>query len=190
MANPAHTPKPSADNPVTRNVAAIAELEDAARRNRSKIQSRIDAIAQFLGRPAFLFIQLGWVAAWLLWNFLAPHAFDRPPFFVLDSVLSIEAIVISTFVLISQRTMSAADNRREHLNLQVSLLAEAEMTNALKLLHRISRHLGLPDPAGDTEARDLASRTDIVEVAKRVDEKLAADSTATAPKAPEDRGRA
>lgn len=145
---------------------------------------RIDAMAQYLGRPVFLFVQLGWMTAWLAWNLFVPrHAFDRPPFFALDTVLSVEAIVISTFVLISQRSMSVVDNRREHLNLQVSLLAEAEMTNALKLLHRISRHLGLPDPASDSEARELASRTDIVEVAKHVDEQLAAEAAATRPPA-------
>src|SRR5579862_5683314 len=169
VANGARRPQSPGDNQVKRNIAAIAQLEEAARRNRTRTEVRIEAIAQFLGRPLFLFVQLGWMTAWLLWNVLAPsHAFDRPPFFALDGVLSVEAIVVSTFVLISQRTMSAADNRREHLNLQVSLLAEAEMTNALNTLHRISRHLGLPDPADDSEARELAARTDIVEVAKHV----------------------
>ena len=186
-----HTPrsqKPAGENPVKRNVAAIAEMEEAVRRGRSKTEARIDRIAQFLGRPLFLFIQLGWMAAWLLWNVLVSrYAFDRPPFFALDCVLSVEAIVVSTFVLISQRSMSAADSRREHLNLQVSLLAEAEMTNALNVLHRISRHLGLPDPANDAEARELASRTDIVEVAKHVDEKLAAE-TPGAVRTPHDHG--
>ena len=180
--------KPAAENPVKRNVAAIAEVEDAVRRGRSKTEVRIDVIAQFLGRPLFLFIQLGWMTAWLLWNVLiSRYAFDRPPFFALDCVLSVEAIVVSTFVLISQRSMSAADNRREHLNLQVSLLAEAEMTNALNLLHRISRHLGLPaDAVNDAEARELASRTDIVEVAKHVDEKLAAEAPSATSRNPHD----
>jgi uncharacterized membrane protein len=176
-----HPATPAQDGAVKRNIAAIAELEEAARRGRSKTEIRIDAIAQFLGRPLFLFIQLAWMAAWVLWNLLAgDRAFDRWPFFVLDCVLSIQAIIVSTFVLISQRSMSAADNRREHLNLQVSLLAEAEMTNALNQLHRISRHLGLPDPAGDSETRELASRTDIVEVAKHLDESLATEAAAKA----------
>jgi uncharacterized membrane protein len=189
VANAARHPKPSGDNPVTRNVAAIAELEEAARRGRSKTELRIDSIAQFLGRPLFLFLQLGWMGVWLLWNVLVPsHAFDRPPYFVLDCVLSVQAIVISTFVLISQRSMSAADNRREHLNLQVSLLAEAEMTNALNQLHRISRHLGLADPAADSETRELASRTDIVEVAKHVDEALVADAGGVIARAHDKRG--
>ena len=189
VTNAAHGQKPASENPVKRNVAAIAEVEDAVRRGRSKTEARIDVIAQFLGRPMFLFIQLAWMTAWLLWNVLVSrYAFDRPPFFALDSVLSVEAIVVSTFVLISQRSMSAADNRREHLNLQVSLLAEAEMTNALNLLHRISRHLGLPaDAVRDAEARELASRTDIVEVAKHVDEKLAAETPIAAPRTSHER---
>jgi uncharacterized membrane protein len=165
-------------NPVERNVAAIAKVEDAARRVRTPTERTVDAIAQFLGRPLFLSVQVVWMGAWISWNVLAPHrAFDRPPFYLLDSVLSVEAIVISTFVLISQNRMSAADTRREQLNLQVNLLAEAEMTSALNLLHRISQHLRLPDTAGDAEARELATRTDIAEVARHVDEQLAPEPT-------------
>jgi uncharacterized membrane protein len=127
------------------------------------------------------------MAAWLVWNVAAPaYAFDAPPFKYLNLLLSIEAITVSTFVLISQNRMSIADSRREHLNLQINMLAEAEMTNALNLLHRISRHLGLPDPARDAEARSLAARTDILEIAKHVDAQLTPDAAAsgTAP-APE-----
>jgi uncharacterized membrane protein len=117
------------------------------------------------------------MVGWLVWNVAEPaHAFDAPPFKYLNLLLGIEAITVSTFVLISQNRMSVADTRREHLNLQVNMLAEAEMTNALNLLHRISRHLGLPDPARDAEARVLAARTDILEVAKHVDARLNADA--------------
>ena len=124
------------------------------------------------------------MVAWLVWNVTEPaYAFDAPPFKYLNLLLSIEAITVSTFVLISQNRMSIADTRREHLNLQVNLLAEAEMTNALNLLHHISRHLGLPDPARDAEARELAARTDILEVARHVDARLTAEA-ATSEAAP------
>ena len=101
------------------------------------------------------------MAVWIVWNWLASsHRFDPPPFRTLNIVLSIEAILVSTFVLISQNRMAAADSRRDHFSLQISLLAEAEMTNALRLLHGISRQLGLPDPDSDAEAKALASRTE------------------------------
>jgi uncharacterized membrane protein len=165
--------------PVRRNVAAIAEVEDAARRVRTPVERLIDAIAQSLGRPVFLSLQLGWMAGWVAWNVAVPaSAFDPPPFRYLNLLLGVEAITVSTFVLISQNRMAATESRREHLNLQINMLAEAEMTNALGLLHRISRHLGLPDPARDTEARELATRTDILEVAKHVDAHLTSDASA------------
>lgn len=185
---PRDAAKVDAASAVQRNVAAIAAVEEEARRVRTPTARTIDAIAQFLGRPVFLSVQAMWMAAWIAWNLIEPgRAFDRPPFFRLDTILSIEAIVISTFVLISQNRMATTDNRREHLNLQVSLLAEAEMTNALNMLHRISRHLGLPDTANDAEARELAKRTDIVEVARHVDEQLAPDpaTAAAAGKSPD-----
>ncbi len=160
------------DEPVRRNIAAVAEVERAAARNRTRTDRLIDAVTGFLGRPAFLIAQPIWVAGWLVWNLRAPHPFDPYPFSLLGLVIAIEAILITISVLITQRRMTAADNRREHLNLQINLLAEAEMTKALNILHRVCKHLNVPDLTTDPEVQQLAATTDIADVARRLDEEL------------------
>jgi uncharacterized membrane protein len=165
------------DEPLRRNIAAVAEVERAAERGRTWTDRVIDWVAGFIGRPAFLIVQPIWVIAWIVWNEHGRHPFDHFPFPLLGLVVSLEAILITTCVLISQRRMTAADNRREHLNLQVNLLAEAEMTKALNMLDRISEHLGLPELAADPETQRLSAKTDILEVARHLDEELTREAT-------------
>lgn len=157
---------------VERNVAAIAEVERTVRRARTAPDLMVDAVVRVVGNSWFIVIQAIWIAAWIAWNLDPRRAFDGYPFTILGLIVSLEAIMITMFVLASQNRMTAADNRREHLNLQISLLAEAEMTKALKILQRISAHLGMPDITQDPETNELAGRTDILEVARHVDKHL------------------
>jgi uncharacterized membrane protein len=87
--------------------------------------------------------------------------FDPFPFTFLTFVVSLEAIFLSIFVLISQSHMIRQTERRNHLDLQINLLAEQESTHALQLLHAIAAHLEVPDLeveeslTTDTSIRDL-----------------------------------
>ena len=77
-------------------------------------------------------------------------AFDPYPFGLLTMVVSLEAIFLTIMVLISQNRMTMQADRRAHLDLQVNLLAEQEATAMVRMLERITLHLGLP-VEGDTD---------------------------------------
>ena len=101
------------------------------------------------------------LAAWVLVNINAIpglRPFD-PDFVILATVASVEAILLSTFILISQNSAAAAADRRADLDLQIGLHAEHEVTHLIKLTQRIAEHLGLEeaaDPELDELCRDVA----------------------------------
>ena len=97
--------------------------------------------------------------------------FDPYPFSFLTLIVSLEAIFLSLFVLISQSRMSREADRRAHLDLQVNLLAEQENTKALEMLHRISQHLGLEIPRDD-EVHGLIEKTHVDHLASELDKRL------------------
>jgi uncharacterized membrane protein len=86
--------------------------------------------------------------------------FDPYPFSLLSVVLSLEAVLLTSFVLIRQNRMSKRADQRSHLDLQINLLSEKEVTKVLQILQRITLHLGI-DEAVDDETRELAKETEV-----------------------------
>ena len=146
---------------LARNIDGLLEARREAER-RKRGQERVsDAITRFTGSLRFVYIHGCLFGAWILWNLgwipgLSP--FD-PSFVILAMVASVEAIFLSTFVLISQNRMQAQAEQRAELDLQISLLAEHEVTQLMTLLDAVARHLGVERP----------SDSDIEEVKKDVD---------------------
>ena len=144
---PRHPASLSVDDLTDENVRTIAELEEAARNARSPADRFADAVARFCGSAAFLWTHVVWFSAWIAWNTLpAGYRFDSFPFTFLTLLVSLEAIFLSTFILISQNAETRLAERRNHLDLQINLLAEQENTEMLKLLGAIAEKLGIqPD---------------------------------------------
>ena len=97
---------------------------------------------------------------------------DPFPFSFLTLVVSLEAIFLSIFVLVSQNNLTRQSERRAHLDLQINLLAEQESTKTVALLERIAAHLHVPIPTDPSE-RELAAPTDIRDVVSTLDRALA-----------------
>jgi uncharacterized membrane protein len=133
-----------------------------------------DAITHFSGTIAFVILHGLWFAIWIAVNLgWTPHVavFDPYPFNFLTLIVSLEAIFLSTFVLMSQNRMSYQAERRAHLDLQINLLAEQETTAILQLLQRICRHLGLEaDTSG--KVNQLTQETDVHTLVNELDKKL------------------
>jgi len=135
---------------LARNIDTLvtARRDDERRR---RLPDRIsDAITQFTGSMRFVLIHALLFGGWIFWNlgwigFLP--AFD-PTFVVLAMVASVEAIFLSTFVLISQNRMQALAEKRAELDVQISLLAEHEVTQMMTLLDAVARHLGVQAEQG------------------------------------------
>jgi Predicted membrane protein len=110
------------------------------------IQDRLaDAITRFTGSMFFVYLHVAFFGFWIVANLkLIPGApvWD-PSFVMLAMIASVEAIFLSTFVLISQNRMAAAADRRADLDLQISLLAEHEVTKLATLISAIAQHMGV-----------------------------------------------
>ena len=162
---------------VARNVAAVAQVEAAARARRTMSERLSDVVARMAGTGWFAALHVVWFAGWIVWNAGLVRRWppiDPFPFSFLTLVVSLEAIFLSIFVLISQNNLSRQSERRAQLDLQVNLLAEQESTKTVALLERIAQQLRIPIPVDDSE-RELAAQTDIRQVVSTLDSVLPDD---------------
>jgi uncharacterized membrane protein len=97
------------------------------------------------------------------------RSFDPFPYVFLNLVVAIEAVFLSTFVLISQNREARHADQWAHLDLQISMLAEQENTKVLKMLQAICDRLGLGDAARDKELKDLLEKTRVEELAEHLE---------------------
>jgi len=141
---------------VERNIKALTERQQRENQER-KWQDRVaDAVTGFTGSMTFVFIHLVIFGAWVFWNlgWLGLKPFD-PSFVVLAMEASVEAIFLSTFVLISQNRSAAQADKRANLDLQISLLSEHEITRLIILVTEIARKMDI-EVAEDPEISELA----------------------------------
>jgi uncharacterized membrane protein len=182
MAN--HTPPSPAED----NIRAIVELERKAHASAHWSDRISDAISAFAGSLWFVLSHIGLFTGWAAWNAMAPSQlrFDPYPYGLLTFIVSLEGVLIATFVLIKQNRMAAQSDQRDHLNLQVDLLAEQELTVILRMLRRISERLGV-DTQGEDEARteQLTEETNVFELMQTLDKELP-KADAGSPTGPED----
>jgi uncharacterized membrane protein len=168
-------PVPPRTTPAADNIRAIIELEREAQAASSWSGRVSDAISAFAGSLWFVLCHLVVFTAWASWNAVAPPAlqFDPYPYGLLTFIVSLEGVLIATFVLIAQNRMSAHSNRRDHLNLQVDLLAEQEMTIMLRMLRRISERLSIDiENVDERQAEKLAEETNVYELMQTLDREL------------------
>ncbi|HEX8525202.1 MAG TPA: DUF1003 domain-containing protein [Tepidisphaeraceae bacterium] len=130
----------------------IELLNDVRRREESRktVSDRIaDAVTTFAGSMWCVYAHAVFFGLWIGLNLervrILPH-WDPYPFVMLAMSASVEAIFLSTFILISQNRMQKLADRRAELDVQVGLLTEHELTQAIKLLDEISRRLQTPRP--------------------------------------------
>ncbi len=157
------------------NIDTVVRLEEEIARERSWGDRVADAIASFSGTITFALLHVAWFALWVVINTkLIPGvpAFDPYPFQLLAMLVSLEAVLLSTFVLIKQNRMGLRADRRSHLDLQINLLSEKEVTKVIQMLERISARLGAAEEVVDAEARELGEVTAVDELAHELHAKL------------------
>jgi uncharacterized membrane protein len=162
-------------NPAASNIRAIIDLERKALAASSWSAHVSDAISRFAGSLWFVLCHLTAFIVWATWNAVAPPSwrFDPYPYGLLTFIVSLEGVLIATFVLIAQNRMAIQSDRRDHLNLQVDLLAEQEMTLMLRMLRRISERLQIaPETSEDERAEKLAEETNVYELMQALDREL------------------
>jgi uncharacterized membrane protein len=150
---------------VTRNIEAILKLEEDDERRLSALHRGSHKVGWFVGPVYFVMIQAVFVLLWILWNAYAASQFDPYPFPLLSAVLALEAVLLTSFVLIRQNSMDLQSERRNHLDLQINLLAEREATSILKALGEIAKRFDV-DLSRDAENRELTEDTPIESIAR------------------------
>ena len=146
--------------------SALKRNIEALRRRRSEEEERaaLDeklarAVTRFAGSMRFVYVHAALYGAWIVANLgwipgVTPW---DPSFVVLAMIASVEAIFLSTFILITQNRMAAAAHRRAELDLQVSLLAEAEITKLVELVAMIAERMNLSSE-GEHELEEMKQR--------------------------------
>jgi uncharacterized membrane protein len=141
------------------NVEAMRRLEELAKAQRGFADRMAEFVAAFCGSINFVWIHVVVFAVWLTWNALpGTHHFDPYPFTFLTLCVSLEAIFLSSFILIAQNYEMRVTERRSQLDLQINLLAEQENTKALQLLESIAKKVGATT-GDDAEVRALEHAT-------------------------------
>jgi uncharacterized membrane protein len=170
---------PTLADAIEHNIRTLARLHTQARKERTLQEHIADVITAFSGRMSFVYFHVVWFAAWILINtgHLGLRPFDPFPYGLLTMIVSLEAIFLSTFVLISQNRLSEDSDRRAHLDLQIGLLTEHELTRALQMLDAIQGKLGIENDS-DIELAQLEMETrpeDVLAEIKRVEEHVKAN---------------
>ena len=154
-----------ADNPslskvLERNIRTLAYLRLQASRARGLQERLADTITTFSGRMVFVYVHIIWFGLWILLNTgrLGIPPFDPFPYGLLTMIVSLEAIFLSTFVLISQNRLSEEAEGRANLSLQIGMLTEHETTRILQMLDAIQDKLGIENHE-DSELADLEMET-------------------------------
>ena len=168
---------------VTRqNVQAMRQLEEAAMARRTGADRVAAAIARFCGSMTFVWIHVVAFAAWIGYNALPWfNAFDPYPFTFLTLIVSLEAIFLSTFILISQNYDMRVSERRNQLDLQINLLAEQENTKSLQILERIAKKVGA-HISDDPQVRALEEATRPDSLVEQIEEAYRQDAGQPPPK--------
>lgn len=147
MSSQAISQKPTTQTQIIRkNIAAIAKVQKKEDGRRSASDRMADAITHFSGSMAFVIFHCIWFGVWIVLNVGLVRIrhfsdFDPFPFGLLTMIVSLEAIFLSTFVLISQNRMAKLSEQRAELDLHVNLLAEQKATKALEMLDLIIQQL-------------------------------------------------
>jgi len=157
---------------VGEHIATIAELEKRWLQERKIGEHLGDAVAAQLGSLPMVLGHALWFGGWFAWNLgwirgLEP--FDPYPFGLLTVLVSLEAIFLSLFLLISQNRLTHQADKRTHLDIQVNLLVETEVTAILRILRRLCEKMGVDYEA---EVRELATRTDLRELVQAVEKNI------------------
>ena len=168
-------PRRAAANPTQYNIDAIAKLEHEALDRRTPTERVSDVITKLVGNIGFLLAQLLLICGWTLVNLhVIPglKAFDSFPFGVLALVISSESVFLTIFVLISQSRMARQSERRSHLDLQVGMLSEQELTTILQMLQKLCQHMGVNVDSSKQEVQSFSKTTDVSRLASELEDKL------------------
>lgn len=163
---------------VGENTEKLIAIENEALRFRTRKEVITDAIARFVGTIYFVAAQIAVTACWALVNtgmVSVIKPFDPFPYPLLSAITSVEGVLIAAFVLMKQNRLGIIADRRDHVDLQVNLLTERRATEIIRMLNRLSVHLGVEQP-DHPDRQELEKQVAVEHVIEEVHSRLPGDT--------------
>ena len=157
------------------HIDLIAKHEQDFLERRTWAERTGDIVAGWMGNLKFVIVHIILLIVWVVVNTLrVPHLlhFDPFPFATLDLIFAFEAILLASFVLMRQSRISRRSDERNHLELQILLLTEKEITATLRLCRAMAQQSGLKEIVKESDIEQLTQKTQIDEVAESIRESL------------------
>lgn len=151
----------------------IVELYARAEQTTGGPQRTIERFTQTVGRPLTLFAVLVFVASWIGFHSLR-RSFDPPPFFWLQGIVGLFALLVATMVLITQNRQGKHERQRDLLDLHVNLLVEQKVAKLIALVEELRRDLPSVADRPDPEAQAMSRSVDPHAVAETLERGLEA----------------
>ncbi|HEX3997459.1 MAG TPA: DUF1003 domain-containing protein [Pirellulales bacterium] len=172
---------------VKRNMGSVAQLEREFRSQQANTVGWLsERITNLIASPIYILAHAAWFFSWVSINTIDLSGiihFDPYPFSFLGLCLASEAMLLTTFVLMSQRRQAHQADQWAHVALQVSLVAEQETTKMLEMLQSICQQIGLKSVANDKELREMIETPTLVAIAAEMEKaREGEESTAQRPK--------
>ena len=150
---------------VAQDVASVASIRARAEQRVDKHQRMMELLTAALGRPRTVYLTVSIVIGWVAVNVLTPKLFgwqqiDPPPFFWLQGLVTLCALLTTTLVLITENRQTRNAEERSHLDLQVNLLAEHKVAKLIALVEELRRDLPMVRDRIDREADAMQEAVD------------------------------
>jgi uncharacterized membrane protein len=174
--DPRNTPFESEPDQIGQNIEAVREYYAREEQKISRSQRILERISRFVGQAVFLGFILLFVAFWMLANAILRQfgaaQFDPPPFFWLQGIVGLGALLTATVVLTKQNRLAKLAEQRELLDLKVTLLTEQKVAKLIDLLEELRRDLPNVRNRHDPEAVAMQQSMNPDQVLAALDEHL------------------
>ena len=163
---------------VQEHIGMIAKHEQEFLARRSPAERLGDLTAAIVGNLGFVAAHIALFLFWILVNtlhVLRIPQFDPVPFSLLGTAVAMEAILLASLILMRQSRLARRADEREHLMLQILLLAEKEVTALISMNQQIASKLGLSEIKNSEEIEQLGRKTSVDEVAQDIQRSLSED---------------
>ena len=159
-----------------RTLKAAKSVQARQNEKRTAFQRITDKLVSYSGTVFFLFLNIGVFTVWIAWNTIIDrNPFDRFPFVLLTTIVSLEAIILAILVLISQNRQSKIADLRQEIDMRVNLVTEEEITKLLKLVAGLYKALKI-DIDHDPELKEMLKPTDWDSVEEELETQLLEES--------------
>jgi len=156
--------RPELPSSVAENIGTIADFYARHEEHVTATQRVVEKVALVLGSSGYVAVNAVLILCWIAVNITATDlhfkTFDPPPFSLLQGIVTLNAFIVSTTVLIRQNRMSKLADHHAHLDLQVNLLTEEKTSKIIEMLEQLRRDIPGVRTEGDKEAEELSQPAD------------------------------